>query len=228
MAEYRNGKLYLPDVTLTAVTSVKVGPTIMALLYSMREIEFGDVLLITHRRPFLLPRGIHYRHIRKLKEINDFNHAMIYEVGAYIGTKFMLLIHYDGFVVNPQSWDDEFLKYDYIGSPFPRPVDDFSYRDVDGHICRVGNSVSIRSKRLMELPEKAKIPFEADHGFFNEDGFICCKNRHLFLKAGMKYAPLEVAARFGRERELPEHAGVEPFVFHKWDGPNAGYPRFDR
>ena len=138
----------------------------------------------------------------------------------------MLLVHYDGFVVNPDMWRDEFLDYDYIGSPFPLPKDDFSYRDINGNICRVGNSVSIRSKRLLEFPSKTGIPFEADHGFFNEDGFICCKNRHLFEGAGMKYAPLEVAKYFGHESMIPEVEGIRPFVFHKWAGTNGEYPKF--
>ncbi|MDO4284053.1 MAG: DUF5672 family protein [Eubacteriales bacterium] len=226
MAEWKNGKLQLPNVTLAAMTSVKVRETIKAMQYSMRGVDFGAATLVTHRKPFFLPKEIEYQHIDKIDEINKFNYAMIYDMHRYIHTDFMLLVHYDGFVVNPESWRDEFLDYDYIGSPFPLPKDDFSYRDINGNICRVGNSVSIRSKRLLEFPSQTGIPFEADHGFFNEDGFICCKNRHLFEAAGMKYAPLEVAKYFGHEQMLPEFEGIKPFVFHKWEGTNAGYPRW--
>ncbi len=226
MAEYRNGKLQLPNVTLAAMTSVNVRATIKAMQYSMRGIDFGAAVLVTHRKPLFLPKEIEYAHIDKLTEIDKFNYAMIYEMHKYIHTDFMLLVHADGFVVNPDSWRDEFLDYDYIGSPFPLPKDDFSYRDINGEIIRVGNSVSIRSKRLLEFPSKAGIPFEADHGYFNEDGFICVKNRHLFLAAGMRYAPLEVAKYFGHEQMLPEFEGIRPFVFHKWEGTNAQYPRF--
>lgn len=228
MADYKNGRLQLPNVTLAAMTSVKVKATVKAIEYSMKDIDFGAVTLITHRKPWGLPKSIEYQHIDKLKCINDFNYDMIYRMHEFIYTDFVLLVHYDGFVVNPSSWRDEFLGYDYIGSPFPLPKDDFSYRDHNGNICRVGNSVSIRSKRLLEFPTKAQIPFEADHGFFNEDGFICCKNRHLFETAGMRYAPIDVAKYFGHENMLPETAGIRPFVFHKWEGTNAEYPRFDK
>lgn len=138
----------------------------------------------------------------------------------------MLLVHYDGFVVNPDKWQDEFLEFDYIGSPFPVPTNDYTFRDHEGKLCRVGNSVSIRSKRLMEFPETAKMPFEPENGWYNEDVFICCKNRHLFEQAGMKYAPLELAVQFGQENEIPEAEGIRPFVFHKWAGKNIEYPRF--
>lgn len=226
MSEYKDGRLQLQNVTLAAMTSVKVRETVKALEYSMGDIDFGEVVLVTHRKPLFLPKGITYKKIDRLKNIDAFNYNMIYKIHEYIETDFMLLVHYDGFVVNPHMWRDEFLDYDYIGSPFPLPKDDFSYRDNQGNICRVGNSVSIRSKRLLEFPDRAAIPFEADHGFFNEDGFICCKNRHLFEAEGMKYAPIEVAKYFGHENMIPETEGILPFVFHKWAGANAGYPRF--
>ncbi len=47
---------------------------------------------------------------------------------------------------------DDFLNYDYIGAPYPLPQDNFSYRDIDGNLIRVGNSVSLRSKKLLDLP----------------------------------------------------------------------------
>ena len=226
MAEYKNGKLQLPNVTLAAMTSVQVGAAVKALQYSMRGIDFGQVLLITHRKPLFLPREIGYRHIDRLKDINAFNYAMLYELYKYIDTDYCLTVHADGFVVHPEVWRDDFLAYDYIGSPWPLPHDDFSYRDKNGEIIRVGNSVGIRSRRLLEFPVKENLPFEADHGFFNEDGFICVKNRHLFLAAGMTYAPLEVAVHFGHEHMIPEEEGITPFLFHKWEGTNADYPRF--
>ncbi len=224
--EYKNGKLQLPNVTLVAVTSVKVKETIKALEYSMKDIDFGDVTLITHRKPFFLPKTIRYQHIKKLKNIDDFNYTMVYNLGDYIKTDFILLVHYDGFVVNPKSWKDEFLDYDYIGSPWPMPKDDFSYRDINGEIQRVGNSVSIRSKRLLDYPKQSNMKWEADHGFFHEDGFICVKNHHIFEAAGMRIAPLEVAKDFGREHPIPENENVDPFIFHKWYGPNKDYPHF--
>lgn len=226
MAEYKNGKLQLPQVTLAAMTSVKIAPTVRALRYSCRGIDFGAVTLISHKKPHFLPRGIEYQHINKIDHIDAFNYDMIYEMWKYIHTEYMLLVHYDGFVVNPESWRDEFLQYDYIGSPFPVPDDEVTYRDPEGKLIRVGNSVSIRSLRLLKFPAQSGMPFEADHGFFNEDGFICVKNHRLFEEAGMRYAPFELAKYFGHESMQPEFEGIRPFVFHKWAGTNAEYPNF--
>ena len=224
MSVVNNKKLQLPNVTLAAMTSVKLRQTIQALQYSMREIDFGDVVLVTHRKPLFLSKKIKYKHVKKLKTIDHFNYNMVYKIHHYIHTDFMLLIHYDGFVVNPDMWRDEFLEYDYIGSPFPPPHTEFAYRDVNGNICRVGNSVSIRSKRLLEFPAQSHMPWmPSAHGDYNEDCFICCQNKHLFDAAGMQIAPLEVAKYFGHERMIPEVKDIRPFVFHKGDGTNAAY-----
>ena len=227
MEQQTHNKLKLPNVTLAAMTSVKLYETIRALTYSMQGIEFGEVVLITHRKPFSLPKGITY----KLTDIDCFNYKMVYELGDYINTDYVLLVHYDGFVVHPEMWREEFLQYDYIGSPWPipKPGTQHCYHDIYGNLCRVGNSVSLRSKRLLEFPRKADLTWEKDEdGFYNEDIFLCCMNKHRIEAAGMKIAPVEVAKYFGHEHPVPEVADVEkPFVFHKWWGRNEQYPRFE-
>ena len=225
--EYRNGKLQLPNVTLTAVTSVKLYETIKAMEYSMRSIDFGDVVLITDHKPIGLPSRIRYEHCEKIDCIDKFNHFMVYELAPYIRTDFILLVHADGFVIHPEKWQDEFLNYDYIGSPWPLPENDYAYRDSQGNICRVGNSVSIRSRRLLAYPSEHQLPWvPVDDGFYNEDIFLCCHSKNQMEADGLSFAPLEVAIHFGREHGLPENQGIEPFAFHKWRGENADYPRF--
>lgn len=222
-------RLSLPNVTLAAMSSVDLYETIRAMEYSMQGIDFGDAVLITHRKPFGLPKTIRYSHTSKLDDIDKFNYKMVYELGRHIRTDFALIVHADGFVVHPESWRPEFLSYDYIGSPWPLPQNDHSYRDAAGNVCRVGNSVSIRSRRLMDFPKKAGLPWEKNLGDddYNEDVFLCCKHRLLLEEAGLCFAPIEVAKHFGHEHMIPEIADVEaPFLFHKWRGRNAQYPKF--
>lgn len=96
-------KLKLPQVTLVAMTSVNVRATIKAMQYSMRGIDFGDAVLITHKKPFGLPKCIRYSHTDKLNNIDDFNYKMVYELGSHIRTDFALIVHADGFVVHPED-----------------------------------------------------------------------------------------------------------------------------
>ena len=219
-------RLKLPNVTLVAVATRHVEETLQAIIYSCKEIEFGSIKLLSHFTPFCKDEKIEFIRIEKMKNIDDWSHFIVYELNQHIETEFILLVHADGFVVNPTSWRMDFLNYDYIGAPWPLPSDDFSYRDINGQIVRVGNSVSLRSKKLLELPTKLNIPWEADHGYYNEDGFLCVKNKHIFESNGIRFAPLDIAKYFAHESMIPEIRNIKPFVFHKWFGSNSIYPNF--
>jgi len=221
-------KLQLPNVTLVTVDTRDTEEALQALLYSAQHIDFAQIKLLSSYTPFCKDKRISIERIPNITNIDDWCHFIVYNLHEYIQTDFVLLIHTDGFVVNPAEWRPAFLEYDYIGSPWPLPTDDFSYRDIKGNIIRVGNSVSIRSKKLLELPSKLNIPWVADHGFFNEDGFLCCTNRHLLEANGVRYAPIEVAKYFAHECMIPEIRNITPFAFHKWMGTNAKYPNFKK
>ncbi len=219
--------LELPNVTLLTAASKKYAyGAVRALKYSMRGIKFGKVLYISDDKPCGLPKDICFRKMSRFDNIDDFNYFMVYDLCKYIDTEFALIVHYDGFVVHPECWRDDFLKYDYIGSPWPLPAadDKESFRDIHGNICRVGNSVSIRSRRLLSLPGELNLPWIKYGGWYNEDGFICVNNKHIFEEHGMRIAPIELAVYFGHETMIPEIQGITPFVFHKWAGTNANYP----
>lgn len=203
--------LNLPNVTLVAMCSERFKEQCQkALDYSSKDINFGAVKLI----------------IKESKDVDEWCKNIVYELGEHIKTSHALLIHPDGFVVHPEIWRESWLEYDYIGSPFPLPTDNFSYRDINGDIQRVGNSVSLRSKKLLDLPKKLNMEWKPFHGFYNEDGFISVNMRHVFEENGCKFAPFEVALRFGRETPLPEYTG-DTFVFHKHAGSNSVYPNFE-
>jgi len=204
----------LSNITLVAMTSVKIPQTIKALQYSCKGINFGAVKLISDITPDILPDGIVHEYTDKMSNIDEWNHDIIYKLGGHIDTEFAILIHDDGFIINPTMWRDEFLDYDYIGAPWSMPQDDFSFRDINGEIIRVGNSVSLRSKKLIDLAPKLNLEWEAFHGFTNEDGFICVNYRHIYKDHGMKFADIDVAKYFSHETPIPEIQGIFPFAFH--------------
>jgi len=187
----------LPNVTLIALTNKDFQGHLDAIHKSTEQIDFGGVKLIWDE---------------KITSIDDWNKKIIYDLTNYVSTDFALLIHADGYVINPTLWRDEWLEYDYIGAPWPFPSDNYSYRDTDGNIVRVGNSVSLRSKKLMDLI--ATRPWKSYYGNTNEDGFICCHHRKWLEEQGCKFAPLEVAVHFSKENEIPENVGLQTFMFH--------------
>lgn len=194
----------LPQITLVALTGVgyKVEAHKEALERSQKDLEFGAVKLIQ------LPEVV---------DIDSWNKAIIYELPKYIETDFCILIHADGYIINPELWNPDWLNYDFCGSPFPLPTDNFSYRDVYGNIQRVGNSVSLRSKCLIDLAPKLKLEWKSYYGNTNEDGFITVHNRHIYEQHGMRFMPFEEAIYFGKEAPLPENEGIDTFLFHKYE-----------
>lgn len=227
--------LELSNVTLVAITSVRMDEHIAALKYSMKDIKFGEVKLLIggyyNYSPEvyfdLVNNNISIESVPSMKNIDEWNKAVIYELPKHIKTDYCILIHDNGFIVDASKWNPEWLNYDYIGAPWPLPQagDNVSYRDINRNIIRVGNSVSLRSKKLLELPtrEFLDLPWQAFHGWTNEDGFICVNNRHYYEMRKCKFAPLEVAVHFSKENEISENKGIDTFCFHNYNGSNAKY-----
>jgi hypothetical protein len=157
-------RLSLPSVTLIAVTSVNVQATISAVRASMRQAQFGAVKLLTDKGD--APHaGIERIRIPPLRSATAYSHFMLHDLLEHVSTDFALVVQWDGFVINPAMWQDEFLSWDYIGAPWPQ------FRD--GH--DVGNGgFSLRSRRLLEACRDPG--FEPSHP---EDVAICRGNRRL-------------------------------------------------
>lgn len=194
--------LKLPQITLIALTNRDFEGHKKALDKSCEEIEWGDAKLIWDE---------------KINGIDEWNRKIIYELHNYVQTEFALLIHADGYVIHPELWQDRWLNYDYVGAPWPTPRDDYSYRTPDGEVIRVGNSVSLRSKRILEIPSFYDFEWKAYYGNTNEDGFLCVHNRRRLEALGCKFAPLEVAVHFSKEHEIEENKGINTFAFHTVD-----------
>jgi len=204
------GSVNLVNVTLCAVSSVKIKETINALRKSMRGIKYAQVLFFTHEKINLDDLGIKVIDIEKL-DYSGYSKFVAYELGQYIKTDFALIVQNDGYVLRPQKWNSDFLKYDYIGAPW-LPNKHFTDEGVN---VRVGNGgFSLRSKKLLNILNKLGIPFTDNNtGFDHEDGIICVYYRKKLQDAGIKFAPVEVAVKFSHESDCAESV-YQPFGFH--------------
>jgi len=208
----------LENVTLVSVASVRVERVIKALEYSSSKIKFNSVKLLTHE--IINHNDIEIINVPKMN-YEEYNKFIVFDLFKYINTSHALIIQDDGFVVNPEKWNNDFLKYDYIGAPWPLPNDSFSYRDLYGNIVRVGNGgFSLRSKKLLSLAKKLNLEWKSYFDYFNEDGFITCHNRHFYENSGCVFAPVELASLFSHEIQTPETQNIIPFGFH---GKNNNY-----
>lgn len=190
----------LPRVTLIALTGRDIDAHWKMLDKSQEGINFGAIKLIE----------------KHFDTIDDWSKFVVFNLTDYVDTDYCILVHADGGIIHPELWDNNWLKLDFIGSPFPLPTDDFSYRDIHGNIQRVGNSVSLRSKKLLDLPRKLNMEWKPFHGFYSEDGYISVNMRHVFEEHGCVFGTFEQALKFGKEAELPENKGLDTFLFHKF------------
>lgn len=213
--------LILDNVTLVTINCLRISEPLTALKYSKKSIRFHSCKFFTSKDvpSEILGSDIELIKIQNL-DYEQYSKFIVYELHKYIDTDFVLIIQDDGYVINPNMWRNDFLLYDYIGAPWSLPPenDKVGYRDVYGNIIRVGNGgFSLRSKKLLSLPTVLNLEWRSYFGFYNEDGFFTCHNRHLFQENGCVFAPLEIAKYFSHETDLPELEGIKPFGFHgKW------------
>jgi hypothetical protein len=97
----------------------------------------------------------------------------------------VILIQWDGYVVNASAWDDHFLDFDYIGAVWQDQKEGF----------RVGNGgFSLRSKKLLTLLQQPDM--NVSHP---EDLEICTKLRGKLEAQGIRFADEDTASRFSYE-----------------------------
>ena len=213
----------VPDVTLIAIDCTdRIRGTIEALNTCVKSMEFGDVVLLRHEKPNDLPSFITHKEIKEIKNIDAYNSFIFLELYKYFDTSHVLLCQDHAYIINPEMWDDEWLKWDYIGSPWA--IVPNAYTANNGERSRVGNGgFSIRSKKICRLPSEKGWGLREERGFKNEDGQICCYWKKEMLIEGVKYAPLEVAVKFGYEKPMEEnnYGNVKAFGFHR-NLPNLG------
>lgn len=182
--------LELKDVTLVCVSDVKLDESFFAFDYSKKEINFGNTLFLSSKF-----KNIDYPIDSKEK----YSEFIIKDLAKYIHTSHALIIQWDGFVINPSKWSDDFLQYDYIGAIWAGIYCEFSKNTV-------GNGgFSLRSKKLLDFCSKKSEDMKPYHP---EDAMICRHKRDLFKD--FKFAPEKIAANFCGD----DFGYIDQFGFH--------------
>jgi glycosyltransferase involved in cell wall biosynthesis len=132
----------------------------------------------------------------------EYSWFVLNKLNDYIDTDFCLISQWDGFIINFDSWNDEFLNYDYIGAPWFWKCD----RVVGGN-----GGFSLRSKRLMNFLQY--IPYD---GTNPEDEFICEVHGEDLIKNGYKFPTADFARTFSTENEISKKS----FGFHNFTTAN--------
>lgn len=204
-ANFPDGRLYLPQVTLCAATSVNVAATVRAIIASLNQIRFGGCKVLTDGQIHLAHPEIDVVRIAPLRSSAAYSNFMLTDLLDHVATTHCLVAQWDGHVLDARRWRDAFLDYDYIGASWPQFDDGFD----------VGNGgFSLRSRRLMGLCRDPA--FVSVHP---EDVAIGRTNRAWLEEQGMRFAPRDLAEIFAAERRGDPR---QTFGYHGvWNMPRA-------
>ena len=189
----------IPTIDLVSVACTKVSETIEAMKRCQSQMKFNRSILFTNEDVEV--GGVDVVKIDKL-DYKGYNEFVAKDLYQYVSSDFVLLAQNDGYVVDGSLWKEEFLKYDYIGAPWPSQT----HFTKENKEVRVGNGgFSIRSRKLLRAPTALGLEFtDMGTGFWHEDGFLCVHRRKELEDYGIKFAPVEVAAQFSTEFKTPE------------------------
>lgn len=197
-------KLQLPTVSLICVDCIDVNRAIKILEHCKTKVDFGAVKLLTS-----IPVDYPHVTIMPLNSLIAYSVFMLTKVFQYVDTPNLLVVQRDGWILNPESFDPDWLELDYIGPLF-----------IQYDKCGSGG-FSLRSKKIMEdiadtLPywdgsyEEAH-RMQANLNYY-EDGVISLS------KFGQRYkiATNEQAAQWaqGGNRNA-KYFNEHPFGFHR-------------
>lgn len=190
--------LDLNDITLCAVDCANPILALRALDISSSQCRFGDIVFLSDSAAQYQLPGCRMEVIPRLGSRAAYSQFVLKELGRYFHTSHLLLVQWDGYVIHPETWRQEFLDYDYIGAPWG------FYED--NH--RIGNGgFSLRSRHLFDALQDPEI-IDLDP----EDEAIGRTYRPLLEeKYGIRFPPDELAGVFSFETTYPKG---ETFGFH--------------
>ena len=179
----------LENVSLVIVDCLGFHSAKLSLEHCRADINFGEAKLLCH---FDIDDPV-IEKIPKISSIEEYSIFMVRDLANYFSKDFVLVAQWDGFVWHPELWDDEFLKYDYIGAPW---YPDQLKPGVPKHFTVGNGGFSLRSKRLQEF---LRDNFDNLLWHKAEDVVISQFNRNYLESNGFKFAPSEVAEKFSIE-----------------------------
>ena len=186
-------KLKLPNVSLCIIDTINYSKCITALRESMKDIEFGEVLIVSdvdYAKYELSSSTYKFIKIDPLKDTLDYSKYITKELPSHINLDYVLIVQWDGYILNKDNWQDSFLDYDYIGAEWAPKHWNYYTSNLMGN-----GGFSLRSKKLMDMVmNDDTIEIKA-----NEDACIGYYYKEYLENKGIKFAPVELARKFSFE-----------------------------
>jgi tetratricopeptide (TPR) repeat protein len=192
----------LEGVTLCCIDCSYHALAAMALRHSVARCDFAEALFFSDRDCGV--DGVRFVPVERIGSSAQYSNFVVHRLHEYVTTDHVLIVQYDGFVLNPSAWRPQFLAYDYIGATIA-----INRRRLVGN-----GGFSLRSRKLLRAlrddPEIAR--YDARRDALSEDLAICQRYRPLLeSRYGIRFAPENVADDFAAELKRPTERN---FGFH--------------
>jgi len=191
-------RLNLPDVTLVCVDTRTPELGIAAMQHCQAQVQFADALLFTDpTRVATPPPGIRLLPLQ-IDSVPAYSDFMLRGLLPHITTSHLLVVQWDGYVLDARQWDPGWLQCDYLGAPLRNEPPERA----------VGNGgFSLRSRRLLQALQDPALVMRHP-----EDICICHDHRAVLeQRHGLRFGTLDQARQFAYERLLPD---ARTFGFH--------------
>lgn len=186
-------KLELPNISLCIVDTLNYSKCITALRQSMKDINFGEVLIfsdIDYAKHELSASSYKFIEIDRLDNTIDYSQYITKQLPKHVNLDYVLIIQWDGYVIDMMNWQESFLDYDYIGAEWaPKHWNNYT-KNLMGN-----GGFSLRSKKLMDIVMKDNLIDIKG----NEDAYICYYYKKYLESYGIKFAPVQIARQFSFE-----------------------------
>ena len=185
---------------------------VLELLQKLKEnINFKKIIFLKQSNEYFddyVENDIDIKYLKKMTII-EYNNFCVQRLNQYIDTDFCMLVQLDGHPINFNLWDDNFLKYDYIGAPWLSN----HYWVVHTNNIIGNGGFCIRSKKFLE--ESAMLDYSFEKYQTNEDVFLCCFAGNYLKSKGITFAPYDVAVKFSIEKiENSNYDITNSFGYH--------------
>lgn len=188
--------LFLPDITAVIVDTQDAERAVQTFNKVARlGVEFGNRILFKSKyhnhsgfKGEMVPLPID-----KIQSKENYSRFIVKDLWKYIKTSHCLIMQWDGYILNPEVWEDRWLYWDYIGARWGFHKD---------HQVVGNGGFSLRSKKLMEIVG-TDLNIVDTHP---EDCAICRWYKpYLEQNYNLRWAPPAVADLFSDENSNFKH-----------------------
>lgn len=196
-------RIKLPDVTLCCISDVDIHQHIQVLRHCMKGIKFADVIFFTSEFILEWADGFKVKQINPIKDTHDWSIFVMHELHKHFKTSHVLTVQADGYVLKPDRWTEDFLKFDYLGCfcQWPRqPLRNGRFVG-PGEGCNGG--FALRSHELCQATSQLE-------ACWPEDMMICVDHRDKLNLKDIRFPTQRECSRFASAEYYDEYS----FGFH--------------